>query len=44
MIDIVLDTNVLVAALLKGDGANRRTLRAIIAAPERFRICYSSQI
>ena len=44
MIDIVLDTNVLMAALLKRGGPNRRVLRIIIANPDIFRICYSSQI
>ena len=44
MIDIVLDTNVLMAALLKRGGPNRRVLRIIIANPDIFRICYSSQM
>lgn len=44
MIDVVLDTNVLMAALLKRGGPNRRVLRIIIANPDIFRICYSSQM
>lgn len=44
MIDVVLDTNVLVASLFKPDGPNRRALRTVIANPGMFRICYSSQI
>lgn len=44
MIDVVFDTNVLVGALLKGDGPNRRVMRAAIADPSSFRICFSSQI
>ena len=44
MIDIVFDTNVLVGALLKGDGPNRSAMRAVLADPSSFRICYSSQI
>ena len=44
MIDIVLDTNVLMAALLKRGGPNRRVLRITIANPDIFRICYSSQM
>ena len=44
MVDIVLDTNVLVVALLKGDGPNRQTLRTVLENPSSFRICYSSQM
>ena len=44
MIDVVFDTNVLVGALLKADGPNRRAMRAVLASPDSFRICYSSQI
>ena len=44
MINVVLDTNVLVGALIKGDGPNRRVMRAVLADPASFRICYSSQI
>ena len=44
MIDIIFDTNVLVASLLKGDGPNRRAMREVFADPGSFRICYSSQI
>jgi putative PIN family toxin of toxin-antitoxin system len=42
MLDIVLDTNVLVGALLKPDGSNSQALRAIISKPESFNICFSS--
>ena len=44
MIDVVLDTNVLMGALLKGNGPNRRVMRAVISDPKRFRISYSSQM
>ena len=44
MIDVVFDTNVLVGALIKGDGPNRHAMREVLATPESFRICYSSQI
>ncbi len=42
MINVVLDTNVIVASLLRQDGSNRRALRKVIARPDVFRICYSS--
>lgn len=44
MIDVVFDTNVLVGALLKGDGSCRRAMRAVLAEPQTFSVCYSSQI
>lgn len=44
MVDVVFDTNVLVGALLKGDGPNRMVMRAVFAEPSSFRVCYSSQI
>lgn len=44
MIDVVFDTNVLVAALLKPSGSNRQAMRTVFANPQAFRICYSSQI
>ena len=44
MIDIVFDTNVLVGALLRGDGPNRRAMRAVLADSSCFRIVYSSQM
>lgn len=44
MINVVFDTNVLVGALIKGAGPNRRVLREALANPSSFRICYSSQI
>ena len=44
MIDVVLDTNVLMGALLKRSGPNRRVLREVVGNPGMFRICYSSQM
>ena len=44
MIDVVLDTNVLAAALLQPDGSNRRALRTVIARSDAFKICVSSQM
>ncbi|MDR1087950.1 MAG: putative toxin-antitoxin system toxin component, PIN family [Coriobacteriales bacterium] len=42
MIDIVLDTNVLIASLLRPNSSIMRALRAIIGDPVSFVICYSS--
>jgi putative PIN family toxin of toxin-antitoxin system len=42
VLDVILDTNVLVAALLKPDGVNASALREIISKPESFTICFSS--
>lgn len=44
MIHVVFDTNVLLASLLKPDGANRRCLRLVLGNPASFTICYSSQM
>ena len=44
MINIVLDTNILMASLLKKNGPNRTALRKVIDPSSPFRICYSSQI
>ena len=44
MIDIVIDTNVLAAALLKPEGSNAQALREIVVASHRFNLCYSSAI
>ena len=44
MIGIVLDTNVLVAALLKPDGDHARALMEILERPDAFRLVASSQI
>ena len=44
MVNVVLDTNVLLASLLKPDGANRRCMRLVLGNPESFTICYSSQM
>ena len=40
----VVDTNVLMASLLKPSGPNRRALRKIIDPTTPLRICYSSQM
>jgi putative PIN family toxin of toxin-antitoxin system len=42
VVDIVLDTNVLVATLLQPRGSNSNALRVIIGNPESFNICFSS--
>lgn len=44
MIDVVLDTNVLAASLLKSDGPNQELLRLIASRRDVFRVCYSSQM
>jgi putative PIN family toxin of toxin-antitoxin system len=44
MINVILDTNVLMAALIKRDGPNRQALRKILNPVLPFKICYSSQI
>lgn len=44
MINVVLDTNVLMAALIKRNGPNRIALRKVLNPDSPFRICYSSQI
>ncbi len=44
MIDIIIDTNVLAAALLKKNGPNRNALRKVLDPRTPFRICYSSQM
>uniref|UniRef100_A0A7C9JCF9 Putative toxin-antitoxin system toxin component, PIN family n=1 Tax=Muribaculaceae bacterium Z82 TaxID=2304548 RepID=A0A7C9JCF9_9BACT len=44
MVNVVVDTNVLMAALLKPSGPNRKALRKIINPATPLRICYSSQI
>lgn len=44
MLDIILDTNILVATLLQPGGSNRKVLRTVLAQPHTFRICYSSQM
>ena len=44
MIDVIVDTNVLVAALLKKDGANRAALRKVLDPRTPLQICYSSQM
>ena len=44
MINVVLDTNVLVSALLKKEGPNRRVLREVVGNPDIFKVCYSSQM
>lgn len=42
MQNVIFDTNVLVAALLSGAGANREALHRAIALPEEVTICFSS--
>lgn len=44
MVNVVLDTNILVASLLKSNGSSRKALRAVIANTDKFQIVYSSQI
>ncbi|MDO4291488.1 MAG: putative toxin-antitoxin system toxin component, PIN family [Eggerthellaceae bacterium] len=44
MINIVLDTNVLAAALLKPGGSNRACLQTVIGNDQLFSVCYSSQM
>lgn len=44
MINVVVDTNVLMAALIKKSGPNRAALRKILDPALPFCICYSSQI
>ncbi len=44
MIDVVLDTNVLVATLLKDPGVSATCIRIILDNPEVFSLCYSSQM
>ncbi len=44
MVNVVFDTNVLLASLLKPGGVNRRCMRLVLGNPESFTICYSSQM
>ena len=44
MIDVIVDTNVLVATLLKKGGANRAALRKVLDPRTPLQICYSSQM
>lgn len=44
MISVVLDTNVLVAALINRSGSNRAALRKAFDPKVPFSICYSSQM
>ncbi len=44
MVNVVLDTNVLVASLLTSKGANRQCLRTIFEYDDTFNVCYSSQM
>ena len=44
MIEVVLDTNVLLAALINPRGVNMRVLRTIVAQGSIFHVCYSSQM
>jgi putative PIN family toxin of toxin-antitoxin system len=44
VVSIVLDTNVLVAALLQPSGSNARVLRTIVSNLDTFKVCFSSAI
>lgn len=44
MIDVIIDTNVLVAALLRKGGSNRAALRKVLDPRTPLQICYSSQM
>lgn len=44
MIDVIIDTNVIVAALLKKGGSNRSALRKVLDPQTPLQLCYSSQI
>ena len=44
MIDVVLDTNVLVAALLAPDGEHARALMQLLERPDAYNLVVSSQI
>lgn len=44
MIPIVVDTNVLVAALLAPRGSNMAALRKVVGNATQFELCYSSQM
>lgn len=44
MIDVVIDTNVLMAALIKGTGVNSSVLRKVVDPATPLRPCYSSQM
>lgn len=44
MVSVVLDTNVLVASLIKPRGPNRDVLRVLLGNLDAFEICYSPQM
>ncbi|WP_172135156.1 putative toxin-antitoxin system toxin component, PIN family [Adlercreutzia sp. ZJ473] len=44
MVNVVIDTNVLVASLIKRNGPNRQALRKILDPATPLRLCYSSQM
>ena len=44
MIDVIVDTNVLVSALLEQGGPNRAALRKVLDSRTPLQICYSSQM
>ena len=44
MINIVFDTNVLVASLLKQNGVNQQCLLSVFSNLDIFNVCFSSQI
>ena len=44
MVPLVVDTNVLLAALIAPDGPNMQALRAIVGNLDCFEVCFSSQV
>lgn len=44
MINVVVDTNVLMASLLKQNGPNRAALRKVLDPASPLQLCYSSQM
>lgn len=44
MVSVAIDTNVLVASLLKPNGPNRDALRIVVGNLGSFELCYSSQM
>ena len=44
MIDVVLDTNVLVAPLISPDGEHARVLMRLLERPDAYNLVVSSQI
>lgn len=44
MVNVIVDTNVLMASLIVSDGPNRRALRCVLDPATPLRLCYSSQM